>query len=135
MSLETRLAPAQAPAGERPGQMVPGAHRRWPPRHPQGDDRGAGAQAPGGVLGAGHQRHGAGRHAASSGESRRVSRDEIRELKEVTRRTGEPQFGASALGRDVADDDPRWRCPASAHGLGAAVVEWARPSELCRRCA
>jgi hypothetical protein len=45
------------------------------------------------------------------------------------------QFGARlAWRRRIADDDPRWRCPASAHGPGAAVVDWARPSELCRRC-
>ena len=49
-----------------------GRARRRPPRHPQGDDRGAGAQAPGGVLGTGDQRKYARGHAASSSESRRV---------------------------------------------------------------
>ena len=30
----------------------------------------------------------------------------------------------------VAEDAPRWRCPAPIHGPGAAPVEWARRSEL-----
>ncbi len=118
------LALSPVPEGQRAGPMVSGANGRWPRRHAQDDDRGAGAKAADRAL-ASRARRARCRMASSC-----VRRHERRTRKQ---RTTDNSLAARCVGlpmtiRGGGD-------PTQAHGFQAAVKNGPAAPELRRRCA